>query len=56
MEQFKLAVYDHSEMDSEDLNAATPCEIIRAATSGDAWSEFYARYDTNDYSAAEVSR
>ena len=52
----RLAVYDHSEMESDDLTAATPCEIIRADTAGDAWAEFYARYDTNDYSAAEVSR
>ncbi len=51
---YKLAVYDHEEMETDDLNAATPCEVIHAETSGDAWREFYARFNTNDYSAAEV--
>jgi len=52
---FKLAVYAHEDMESEDMNAADPCEIIHAETSGDAYAEFYARYDTNDYSTAVVS-
>lgn len=52
---FKLAVYDHSEMESDDLNSADACEVIRAETSGEAWAEFYARYGTNDYSAAQAT-
>lgn len=51
---YKLAVYSHEEMESEDLNAAKPCEVIHAASMDGAWADFYLRYGTNDYSAAVV--
>jgi hypothetical protein len=54
-DNFRLAVVAHEDMEDDDaLNTTDPCEIIHAATSGDAWREFYNRYNTNDFSAYEL--